>query len=124
VAAVYQSKAAALRTFEATVNGILASVRKLDPPVVSVPQDRIEVHSLEGMSATAGQLAAALARGGGQNTSGLLAQFDRAAGSTRTRAAQQAQANAVRAYDARIAQLNKLAEAASRERARLVNPRQ
>jgi hypothetical protein len=122
VAGVYQGKAAALRTFEGTVNGILAGVRRLDPPDVSVPQDRIEVRSLEGMSTAAGQLAPALAHGG-QGTSQLLAQFDRAASSTTTRAAQQVQADAVKAYDARIAQLNQLAEAASRERARLVNPR-
>jgi hypothetical protein len=121
VAAVNQRKAAALREFKTTVDGILARVRKLDPPIVSVPQDHVQVHSLEGMSAAAGQLAAALARGGGGNTSQLLTQFDRAAGSTRTRAAQQAQAGAVKAYDARIAQLNQLAGAASRERVRLAN---
>jgi hypothetical protein len=119
VAAVYQSKATALREFQATVNGMLTRLRTLDPPLVSVPQDQIELHSLEGMSASAGRLAAALAHGGGGNTAQLLAQFDRAANSTRTRTAQKAQAAAVRAYDARIAQLNRLAEAASRERARL-----
>lgn len=123
VAAVFQGKASALRRFEATVGGILVSLRKLDPPTVSAPQDQVELHSLEGMSASAGQLATALARGGAAaNTSQLLARFDRAANSTRTRAAQQAQARAVRSYDARIAQLNQLAEAAARERARLVKP--
>lgn len=121
VAVVYQRKSAALRQFKTTVDGIITRMRPLAPPTVSAPEYNLQLHSLQGMSVTAGQLATVLAQGGGGNTSQLLRQFDLAVLSTHTRQAQQAQARAVKAYDARITRLNQLAEAASRERQRLAN---
>jgi hypothetical protein len=63
----------------------------------------------------------ALAGGPHGNVQQLLIQFDRAATSNQTLAAQKARIAAVRAYDRASARLNKLTRAAELERLHLAN---
>jgi hypothetical protein len=120
VAAVYAAKAAALRQFQASVDKILAQLRRLRPPAVSEPSYRAQLASLEGMGTSAGRLAAALASGGGtSNVQPLLQQFDRAAASSRTVAVQKEEIAAVRAYNSRSAALTRLSQAVAEEHQRL-----
>ena len=71
------------------------------------------------MARSAGGLAGALGTGRTAATQPLLAQFSRSATGPTSLTAQKAQIAAIHAYDAQIASLNRLAEAASRERLRL-----
>ncbi len=117
----YAAKAAALRQFKATVQGILRQLRGIHPPAVSKPDYHTEIHALEGMSLSAGELATALASGTQANIQPLLVQFDRAATSNQSIAAQKARIAAIRAYDAQSARLSELAQAAESERTRLAD---
>lgn len=121
VAAVYAGKAAALRQFQASLNGVLRKLADLRPPAVSKPDYQGQVHALKGMSSTAGQLARALEGGPQGNVQQLLAQFDRAATSNQTISAQKARIAAVRAYDGQSTRLAKLSQEAELERLRLAN---
>lgn len=84
VAAVFAQKANALRQFKATVDGLILRLRRLDPPRVSEPTYRAQLHSLRGMSASAAALATALGNGAGAGAGSLLAAFDRAATSSQS----------------------------------------
>jgi hypothetical protein len=119
VSAVYAEKAAALRNFRAVVLSILSRLRRLDPPAVSLPPYRAQLRSLAAMATTADALAAALQQGSATAAGPLLAQFSQAAAGPSSVTAQKAQIAAIRAYDAELTSLNRLAEAASRERLRL-----
>jgi hypothetical protein len=121
VAAAYASKAAALHRFQTSLDGVLARLRQLRPPPVSSPDYEGEIAAVRGMSTAAGRLAGALEGGPHGNISQLLAQFDRAATSNQTVAAQKARIAAVRAYDGQSTRLFKLTQAAERERLRLAN---
>jgi hypothetical protein len=121
VAAVYASKAAALRQFKATLDSVLARLRGLYAPSVSRPEYESQLRALAGMSTSAGQLAGALTGGPQGNIRELLLQFDKAAASNQTLAAQRAQIAAVKSYDAEQASLSKLTQAAELERLRLQN---
>jgi hypothetical protein len=121
VAAVYAQKAAALRRFQASLNGILGKLRRLDPPAVSRPDYEAQVKALSGMSSSAGELAGALEQGPQGNLQPLLAAFDRAASSAQGPSVHKAQVAAVRAYDAQLARINSLAQDAEGERERLAN---
>lgn len=115
----YASKAAALRRYQAEVDGALRRLRGLIPPAVSRPDYRGEMAALIGMSAGAGRLATALASGQTASVPVLLRQFDQAATSNQAVAAQKAEIAAVRAYDAAGTRLANLVRAADRERYRL-----
>lgn len=119
VQAVYAEKAAALRTFHGSVEGVLARLRRLDPPKVSLPQYRAQIASLTGMARSATRLADVIAGGQTSAAAPLLASFDRAAASAQSRSVQRAQAAAVRGYDAEVARVNTLSADAERERLRL-----
>lgn len=121
VAAVYSTKASALRHFEATLDSVRTRLRRLYAPSVSRPEYESELRALKGMSASAGKLAQALTGGPHGNVQQLLTEFDRAAASTQTIAAQKAQIAAVKAYDAEQTKLSKLTQAAELERLRLQN---
>ena len=121
VAAVYASKAAALRKFQATVDAILTRLRKLRPPPVSKPGYAAQLVSLRGMGTSAGRLAAAIAQGAPPNVQPVIAQFDNAATSTHAVAVQQAEIAAARAYNSRSAALAKLSRRVELERVRLAN---
>jgi len=119
VAAVFAAKATALREFRARIESILPLLRRLTPPAVSMPAYRTELSALEGMSSSALALAVALGAGGRANVAQPLRAFDRAAGSDRSVAAQNAETAAVRGYDARRAMLTTLTQEIDVERARL-----
>jgi hypothetical protein len=121
VAAVYASKAAALRRFQRAVEAILRQLRQLDPPAVQRAEYATQVASLRGMSTTAGQLAASLQGGSPGNLQALLLRFQRSATLNQTLAAQEARIEAVRAYDGQIVRLARLSQAAQQERLRLAN---
>jgi hypothetical protein len=119
VAAVYAEKSAALRSFRAVALVLLRNLRGLDPPGVSLPAYRAQVRALQGMASAAEGLAGALGSGDTTAAQPLLNQFRRAAATPASLTAQKAQIAAIRAYDAQIASLNRLAAAANRERLRL-----
>ena len=121
MSAVFASKAAALRRFQATTGAILVQLRRLRPPPVSQPGYKSQVIALREMGTSAGRLAAALASGTASNVGPVLAQFDRAAASTETLAVQKAEIAAARAYDARVSALNALSQKIALERLRLSN---
>jgi len=121
VAALFAAKATALRDFTATTRRVVARLRRLTPPAVSKPQYSSQLASLRGMGASADRLAAALAGGALTNVAPFLLAFDRAAVVTHSRAVQRAQIAAVRAYDAKTANLSKLSQAIAEERLRLAN---
>jgi hypothetical protein len=118
LAAVDRRKADALERFRAAVRSVAAAVGKLRPPAVSLPAYRTQMDSLEGMSAAAAGLATALRTAGSGGTAALV-QFDRAATVSQTIAAQKAQIAAIKAYDAEVAGLRRLAVKVYSERARL-----
>lgn len=121
VAAAYSTKAAALRSFQASVDAVIGRLHRLQPPTVSKPGYRAQLQALTGMSTSAGDLASSLANGPQGNVGQLLRNFDRAALSTQTKAVQKAQIAAVRAYDAQAARMSTLTAEIDRERQRLVN---
>ena len=119
VQAIYGEKAAALRSFHDSMESVLARLRRLHPPTVSLPQYRAQISSLTGMAGAAGRLAVVIASGQTTAVVPLLTSFDRAAVAAQTRTVQRAQAAAVRAYDAQVGRVNSLAIDAERERLRL-----
>lgn len=119
-AAAYARKAAGLRRFKAAVTGVVAQLRRLHPPAVSLPEYRTQLASLHGMSASAGRLADALTGRTATDVPALLLSFDRSASLSRTVPAQRAQIAAIRAWDGELAGLRKLSVAVARERYRLV----
>ena len=121
VAAVYASKAAALRSFQASVDAILGRLHQLRPPPVSKPGYVAQLNSLQGMGSSAGRLAAALAHGAPTNVQPLIARFDNAATSTHAVAVQRAEIAATRAYNSRTAVLAALSRRVELERVRLAN---
>lgn len=119
VQAVYAEKAAALRAFRATLQGILSRLSRVRPPVVSRPEYRAQVDSLQGMSGAAGRLATAVGAGDSAGIAPQLVAFDRAAAAARSAAEQRSQATADRAYNAQVARVQRLTAAAEDERLRL-----
>ena len=121
VSAVFATKAAALRRFQATTHALVVQLHRLRPPPVSRPGYVAEVTALRGMGASAGRLAAMLASGGSANVGPVLAQFDRAAGNGDTLAVQRAEIAATRAYDSRVSALDALSQKVTVERLQLSN---
>jgi hypothetical protein len=119
VAAVYASKASALRQFQDTMRGIVTRLHRLQVPAVSRPSYNAQVHALEGMGDSAGRLASAIADGPSGNVQQLLVDFDRAAASSQSSSVQRSQAAAARAYDAQSARLSQLSDKVALERLRL-----
>jgi hypothetical protein len=116
---VYARKAAALRTFAQTLDGILTSLARLRPPASSQPTYTSQVQSLGRMKASALTLASDLATGHTTGLATVLRSFDQAAALPGSRPAQSAEVAAIRAYDLQVGQLNTLVAAADRERLRL-----
>jgi hypothetical protein len=121
VSAVYARKTAALRSFQSSLERILAKLRRLDPPPVSKPDYDAQVRALSGMSSNAGKLAGALTDGARGNVAPILTAFDHAAASAQSAPVKKAHAAAVRSYNRQIAQLDQLAQEAQRERLRLAS---
>jgi hypothetical protein len=121
VSAVFASKAAALRQFQATTGTLVVQLRRLRPPPVSEPGYKAQVAALQAMGASAGRLAAMLASGSPSNVGPVLTQFDRAAASTDSVAVQKAEIAAARAYNSRVSALDTLSQKVALERLRLSN---
>jgi hypothetical protein len=121
VAAAYAGKAAALRHFQSSADAILGRLRRLRPPAVSRPGYRAQLVALEGMSTDAGLLARSLENGAQGDVGQLLTDFDRAALSTQSAAAQNAQIASIRVYDSQPDKLATLSVEIDRERARLAD---
>jgi hypothetical protein len=119
VTAAYEAKAAALRRFQSTVEGIAARAQQLAVPDASKPDYRAQLRALEGMSSSAGQLASALVSSPQGDVQASLARFDRAALSNQSLAVRRAQIAAVRAYDAEAATLTALSHRIALERLHL-----
>ena len=88
---------------------------------MSRPGYTAQLTALQGMGASAGRLAAALAPGATSNVAPVLAQFDRAAATADTIAVQKAEIAAARAYNARVSALDALSRKVALERLRLSN---
>jgi hypothetical protein len=121
VSAVYAAKAAALRRFQAETGAAVSRLRRLRPPAVSRPGYSAQLASLQGMSTSAGRLAAALATGAPTGIGPLLAQFDRAAARGNSEAVQKAEIAAARAYDSSSGALDALSQKVELERLRLAD---
>jgi hypothetical protein len=120
-AVVYAQQASALRRFHSSVDAIVKRLQRLDPPAVTRSDYQRQIAALKGMSATAKRLAGALTGGPHGNIRQLLVDFDKAAASTQTIAAQKAHIAAVKAYDGQTSRLATLLRAAEEERLRLAN---
>jgi hypothetical protein len=116
---VYARKAAALRTFAQTLDGILGSLARLRPPASSQPTYTAQEQSLRQMKASALTLASDLATGHTTGIAAVLRSFDRAAALPRSQSAKSGEVAAIRAYDQQVGQLNTLVATADRERLRL-----
>jgi hypothetical protein len=121
VQAVFAEKAAALRAFQHTLEGVLRNLRRLHPPTVSRPSYRAQYAAVEGMSTSAGKLAVALVNRDTSTVPPLLAAFNQAAARPRTLGVQRAQIAAAKAYNRTAGRLTVLATEAERERLRLSN---
>ncbi len=119
VRAVYAEKAAALGTFRSELQGVLARLAGLHPPPVSASNYRAQKASLEGMSVSAGRLAAALQSGDLSGAAPPLAAFDRAAAMPQSTRVVRAQVAAAKTYDREVSHLRVLAAQALTERLRL-----
>jgi hypothetical protein len=119
VQAVYAEKAAALRTFRAKLQGVLARLARLHPPPVSASNYRVQTVSLRGMSINASRLATALQAGDLTGVAPLLAAFDKAAAIPQSKRVFRAQVAAAKNYDRQVAGLRVLASRAIDERLRL-----
>jgi hypothetical protein len=107
VSAALDRKAAALREYRRALAIVLARLRRLRPPAVSLPEYLAQVRSLEALRRTAAGLAFALTR----NQSEIaveLQRFDQAAVAANSKSTQRAEIAAIRAYDARVRELSSL----------------
>jgi hypothetical protein len=118
-ASTLAARAAALRRFASILEAILAQLRGLKPPAVSLSGYRSQVLALRGMSGDARRLAGALESRQTAGVQAILQAFDSAAASNQSRAAQEAQIAAVRSYEAQVAQLTRLSQSITTERQRL-----
>jgi hypothetical protein len=116
VRASYLHKGLALRVFEAEAVNIVTALDRLRPPQVARPLWLFQVHALRRMHAAAAALVVALYSGRLGGVPRLLYEFELAAAAPRSLAAQRAEIAAVKAYDARITALNRLAQRAEAQR--------
>lgn len=119
VAVAYREKAAALRRFAATLGPLLVALGRLHPPAVSQPGYRAQLASIKGMRVDADRLAAALEGRRTAEAQQILLALDRAAAAPQSIKVQKAQIAAVRAYDLKVRDLERLSDAAQAERNRL-----
>lgn len=117
--ALNASKAAELELYAATVGAVMGGVGALEPPPVWRPTVEQQLASLTGLRSSALALASAVRANRAQAIPALLQQFDKAAISNQTIAAQKREIAAVKAYNARIDNLLKLGRKVENERRRL-----
>lgn len=116
VSRVYAEKAAALRTFAATLGRALRGLATLVPPDSSRPAYLAEQRALRRMRAAAITLASDLGAGRTAGVSTVINSFDAAAALPGARSVQVAEIAAVRAYDAQVSGLSTLVNEIDRDR--------
>jgi hypothetical protein len=112
-------KADELTSFAHAVEGVAADVNALSPPAVWKPAWSDQLVSLRRLRSSALALAAAIRANDAAAIAPLLERFDRAAIANQTTAAQKREIAAVKAYNARLHELVRLAQRIQLERARL-----
>jgi hypothetical protein len=113
------AKADQLAAFARTLDSVIAAIRPLDPPPVWQPTYAQQLASLTQMRGSALALAAAVRANNGAVIPRLLERFDAAAVSNQSVASQKREIAAVKAYNARINAVYRLAQRVQRERTRL-----
>jgi hypothetical protein len=119
VKAIDAAKADELTAYAGTLESVLAAVRPLRPPPVWAPTYTQQVASLRELRSSALALAGAIRANDTAAIPPLLHDFDAAAVSNQSVAAQKRAIGAVTAYNARISALSRLARAVEHERKRL-----
>jgi hypothetical protein len=112
-------KAAELRSYVTTVDGVAAQLRTLHPPAVWRPTYENQLASLARLHVTGTALADAISANRAAAVPPLLQRFDAAAISDQSVAAQKQQIAAVQGYNRRVRSLTDLARSIDRERNRL-----
>jgi hypothetical protein len=112
-------KADELDRYASAASGVIAKLKTLDPPPVWNPTWAAELSALEQLRTSALALAAGIRSNDAKAIPQLLEHFDAAAVSNQSTAAQKREIAAVKAYDARVKALVKLATAVQIERTRL-----
>ncbi|MGZ4388222.1 MAG: hypothetical protein ACXVZL_02450 [Gaiellaceae bacterium] len=113
------AKAAALERYSATLAGVLVQLRLLKPPPVSAPVYRTQLTTIVNVRASADALALAVRQTRSNDVRRLLHDFDLASVGNQSVAAQTAQIQAVRAYNARVRSVATLTAQIAKERTRL-----
>jgi hypothetical protein len=113
------SKADELGVYAHTLDSVIATIHALDPPAVWRPTYTQQLASLTQMRVSAIALAAAVHANNATAIPNLLQKFDAAAVSNQSFPAQKRAIAAVKAYDARINALGRLAQRVQSERLRL-----
>jgi outer membrane murein-binding lipoprotein Lpp len=113
------AKAQALDTYAATIGGVVARLRTLDPPGVWKPVYTSQLAALVQLEHTAVPLAAAINGGHAAAVPRLLRRFDAAAVADQSLADQRAQIAAVKTYNRRVKSVATIASAIAKERNRL-----
>jgi hypothetical protein len=114
-----RAQAASLDAYAGALAGPIDALVALDPPPVSLPVRDSELRTLDRLQATARAIATALRRHRDARLPALERRFAVAATSSSSTAAQEARIAAVKAYNARVRRLSRLAVSVARERAYL-----
>jgi hypothetical protein len=114
-----KQQAAALDAYARTASDVARSLRTLDPSPAMAPALGTEIATLARIRSSATALAAALGSGKQADVARLNRAFAEASRSGNSLSAQRAEIAAVKAYDARVRGVGRLALRVERERARL-----
>lgn len=113
-------QAKAIRRFENAVETALEKLGRLDVPAVMSGTHDTQAEALEGLRKSAGDLAAALERGGrAKDIPRLVQRLVNAPLAARSLASQRTRIATVKSYNARIERVEELAQKVERERLRL-----
>lgn len=119
VARATKQQAAALDTYAQTASDVARRLRALDAPPAMAPALATEIATLARIRSSALALAAVLGSGKQAEVNRLNRAFAEASRSGNSLSAQRAEIAAVKAYDARVRGIGRLALRVARERARL-----
>jgi len=114
-----RGQAAALERYRAQLVQPIARLRAIDAPPLLEPIRAAQLTTLTRLRSTAAGLAQALRRRRAREVARLVQRFEAAARAGDTVAAQRARIGAIRAYNARVARVSRLAALVQRERDRL-----
>lgn len=114
------AKAAALELYGRQLGDVLIQLQALHPPPASAPAVTNQARTLSAVRASVVALARALRQNRAKQVAPLLHRFDVAASSNQSLAAQRAQIAAVRAYNARVSAVDRIAGQLTAERLHLL----